>query len=90
MCVLLPEERVRISGIVAHPTANYVEIKGAVDRLTFLLGVKPNWTPGKHPFFMGGRTAESEYGVFGEVNLDIAQKISMPMAAFELSLDKIL
>ncbi|MBR9680994.1 MAG: phenylalanine--tRNA ligase subunit beta [Candidatus Altiarchaeota archaeon] len=87
--VFSPEEGHNISGMIVHKTANFSEIKGVVDRLIGTISQSVEWKNGEHEFFMKGRTAVSDVGVYGEVNLSISEKLGVPMTAFELDLNKL-
>ncbi len=88
--IFTPDEKLKLSGIIAHTDANFAEIKAVVDRLVKMFSIKAKWELGNHPFFMEGRTALSEFGVYGEVSPAISEKFGVPLAAFELNLERIL
>ena len=82
--VFLPEQKTALAGAVAHKEASFAEIKGIVDTLLEIMGRKVEWKSGKHRFFMEGRTAISKIGVYGEVKPELAARVGMPIAAFEI------
>ena len=88
--VFLPQEELHVAGLIAHSNANFAEVKGIVDKFLRIAGKDSSWSPGEHPFFMKGRTAVSDLGVYGEVSPAISEKIGMPLAAFEINLERIL
>jgi len=87
--VFLPEEKEYVSGIIIHKEANFSEVKGMVDRLIKTISKEVKWENGSHEFFMEGRTATSNAGVYGEVSLSISEKLGMPMTAFEVDITKL-
>lgn len=88
--VFLPNEEPRISGLIAHSDASFAEVKGIVDGFLSAFGKTVAWKSGDHPFFMGGRTAVSDVGVYGEVSPAISEKLGMPLVGFEINLERIL
>ncbi len=88
--VFTPSEELRLAGMVAHAGAGFSGIKAVVDRFLSVFSINAKWEQGEHPFFMPGRTAVSDFGVYGEVFPGISERIGMPMAAFELNLERIL
>ncbi len=86
--VFLPEQKIAIAGMIAHRDSSFAEIKGVVDSFLSINGIKLDWTSGSHPFFIEGRTAVAKGGVYGEVRLDLASRVGMPLAAFELILER--
>ncbi|TRO61990.1 phenylalanine--tRNA ligase subunit beta [Candidatus Bathyarchaeota archaeon] len=88
--VFKPSEETRLAGLVVHNQASFAEIKAVVDRLVSALSVEIKWNPGDHQFFMSGRTAVSEIGVYGEVFPGISERVGMPVAGFEINLERIL
>jgi phenylalanyl-tRNA synthetase beta chain len=88
--VFTPSDELRLAGMVVHNEASFSEIKAIVDTLAsaFSMGVK--WIPGEHQFFMPGRTAVSDLGVYGEVFPGISERVGMPVVGFEINLERIL
>lgn len=86
--VFMPVEGRRLAGLVAHNGAGFSEIKGVVDRLVSSMGWQADWEGDEHPFFMPGRTAACDLGHYGEVRPRIAEKVGLPVAGFELNLDR--
>jgi len=79
-----------LAGFITHAKAGFTEVKGVVDAIQDLTGKtaeQPTWKAGEHPMFMPGRTAISEWGVYGELLPVLSQKIGMPVAGFELRLE---
>ncbi|MBR9689693.1 MAG: phenylalanine--tRNA ligase subunit beta [Candidatus Altiarchaeota archaeon] len=83
--VFTPDEEPRIAGMIAHKNSSFSEIKSVVDRLVSTISKSPEWVSGEHPFFMEGRVAVSDIGVYGEVKLDISEKLGVPISAFEIN-----
>ncbi len=79
-------EEWHVAGVIAKKDANFAEVKGIVEKLLEILGIKANWEDGSDPYFISGRCAKSELGVFGEVKPELVAKIGMPVAAFELKI----
>ncbi len=82
--VFTPEEELRLAGLVAHPEASFSEVKGIVDRVLSLFGKSSKWEAGEHRFFIPGRTALSPFGVYGEVSLELAEKLGLGSRSYEL------
>ncbi len=86
-----------LSGVTAHPNANFSEIKSALDSFMGNFGVEWTIKDTAHPSFIQGRTGTvivdgSEVGIVGEVNPVVleAWKLENPVAAFEVNFKKIL
>jgi phenylalanyl-tRNA synthetase beta chain len=86
-----------LGAVISHPTANFSEMHSSLDILLYYLGLDYRLEPAEHPLFMQGRCGKVvahgvELGFIGEVRpavLDLKQ-ITMPCAACEINLDKIL
>jgi phenylalanyl-tRNA synthetase beta chain len=86
-----------LGAVISHPTANFSEMHSSLDILLYYLGLDYKLEPAEHPLFMQGRCGkvvanDVELGFIGEVRpevLDLKQ-ITMPCAACEINLDKIL
>ncbi|MBR9681455.1 MAG: phenylalanine--tRNA ligase subunit beta [Candidatus Altiarchaeota archaeon] len=87
--VFVPGQEKRIAGFIAHGAAGFSEVKGIVDALHKLMrpSEELSWKNDQHFMFMEGRTAVSEWGVYGELSPKLSQQIGMPLAGFELKLD---
>ncbi len=87
--VFTPEQKVRLAGFIAHSEAGFSEIKGIVDALHTMVAPDEElkWASGSHPMFMEGRTAVSDWGVYGELAPELSQQVGMPVAGFELKLE---
>ena len=86
-----------LGAMIAHPGANFSEMHSTVDVLLYYLGIEYSLDPVEHPLFMQGRCGRilasgTELGVIGEIRPDILERtqISMPCAAFEINLNRIL
>jgi len=86
-----------LAALIAHPTANFSEMHSTLDVLLYYLGVDYRLEPAEHPFFLQGRcgkivTAGVELGHIGEVRPEVLERrqITMPCAAFEINLEKML
>jgi phenylalanyl-tRNA synthetase beta chain len=86
-----------LGAVISHPTANFSEMHSSLDILLYYLGLDYKLEPAEHPLFTQGRCGKIvangvELGFIGEVRpavLDLKQ-ITMPCAACEINLDKIL
>ena len=86
-----------LGAMIAHPGANFSEMHSTLDVLLYYLGIEYSLDPAEHPLFMQGRcgrivVSSNELGVIGEIRPDVLERtqISMPCAAFEINLNKIL
>jgi phenylalanyl-tRNA synthetase beta chain len=86
-----------LGALIAHASANFSEVQSTLDVLLYYLGIEYRLDPAKHPLFMEGRCGKvkagtAELGIIGEVRPGVLERrqISMPCAAFEINLDKIL
>jgi len=86
-----------LAALIAHPTANFSEMHSTLDVLLYYLGVEYRLEPAEHPLFLQGRcgkivTAGVELGHIGEVRPEVLERrqITMPCAAFEINLEKML
>jgi phenylalanyl-tRNA synthetase beta chain len=86
-----------LAALIAHPTANFSEMHSTLDVLLYYLGVEYKLEPAEHPLFLQGRcgmvmAGDRELGHLGEVRPEVLERrqITMPCAAFEINLDKIL
>lgn len=86
-----------LGSLISHPTANFSEMHTHLDILLYYLGLEYRLEPAEHPLYMQGRCGRimignRELGFIGEIRpgvLEIKQ-ITMPCAAFEINLDRIL
>jgi phenylalanyl-tRNA synthetase beta chain len=85
-----------LAALISHPAANFSEMHSTLDVLLFYLGIEYRLEPAEHPLFMPGRcgrivTAGHDLGHIGEVRPEVLERrqISMPCAAFEINLDRI-
>jgi phenylalanyl-tRNA synthetase beta chain len=86
-----------VGALISHPAANFSEMHGVLDILLYYLDLDYTLAPVDHPLFMQGRcgtvvVGEVELGIIGEVRPEVLERkqITMPCAAFEINLDKIL
>ena len=86
-----------LGALIAHPGANFSEMHSTLDILLYYLGVEYRLAPAEHPLYMQGRcgaitAAGAELGFIGEVRPEVLERtqITMPCAAFEISLDEVL
>ena len=86
-----------LGALIAHPGANFSEMHSTLDILLYYLGVDYKLVPVEHPLYTPGRcgsiiAAGAELGMIGEVSPAVLERtqITMPCAAFEVSLDAIL
>lgn len=86
-----------VAALIAHPAANFSEMHSSLDILLYYLGITYRLEPAEHPLFMPGRcgkvlTDGVELGFIGELRPEALERrqITMPCAAFEINLNKIL
>ncbi len=86
-----------LGAIISHPAANFSEMHSTLDILLYYLGLEYKLEPSEHPLFIPGRcgrvvTDGIELGLIGEVRPDVLEltQITMPCAAFEISLNRVL
>jgi phenylalanyl-tRNA synthetase beta chain len=86
-----------LGALISHPGANFSEMHSCLDILLFYLGLEYALEPVEQPLFMQGRCGRIvangiEIGFIGEVRPGVLDRmqITMPCAAFEINLDKIL
>ena len=86
-----------LGALISHPAANFSEMHSSLDILLYYLGMDYRLEPAEHPLFIQGRcgkvvSADVELGFIGEVRPEALElkQITMPCAAFEINLDKIL
>jgi phenylalanyl-tRNA synthetase beta chain len=86
-----------LGALIAHPAANFSEMHSSLDILLFYLGLDYTLVPTEHPLFTQGRCGRivasgAELGFIGEIRPDALERaqITMPCAAFEITLDAIL
>jgi phenylalanyl-tRNA synthetase beta chain len=89
------ERRLHVAAVSSHSTANFTEIKSAVEALLSNMGLK-QWEirAVKHPSFIDGRAAavflkRKEIGVLGEVHPEVLNNFELenPASAFEIDLE---
>jgi phenylalanyl-tRNA synthetase beta chain len=88
---------VNLAALIAHPTASFSEMHSTLDVLLYYLGVAYTVEPAEHPLFLQGRCGRVvaggvELGLLGEIRPEVLERrqITMPCAAFEINVDKIL
>ncbi len=86
-----------LGALISHPGANFSELHSSLDILLYYLGLEYLLDPAEHPLFSSGRcgrvvSAGSELGFIGEIRPEVLERtqITMPCAAFEISLDGVL
>ncbi|HSQ77886.1 MAG TPA: phenylalanine--tRNA ligase subunit beta [Nitrospirota bacterium] len=86
-----------LGALISHPAANFSEMHSSLDILLYYLGMDYKLEPAEHPLFIPGRCGKVvstgvELGLIGEVRPEALElkQITMPCAAFEINLDKIL
>lgn len=89
------ERRMRLAAVSSHATANFTEIKSAVEALLANMSVK-SWRISEtaHPSFIEGRAAtihvkNRQIGVLGELHPEVLNNFELenPAAAFEIDLE---
>jgi len=88
---------VNLAALIAHPTASFSEMHSTLDVLLYYLGIAYTVEPAEHPLFLQGRCGRvmaggMELGLLGEVRPEVLERrqISMPCAAFEIKLDRLM
>jgi phenylalanyl-tRNA synthetase beta chain len=86
-----------LGAIISHPGANFSEMHSTLDILLYYLGLEYTLHPAEHPLYIQGRCGRievqgSELGYIGEVRPEVLDRtqITMPCAAFEVNLDRML
>ncbi|MEM0349566.1 MAG: phenylalanine--tRNA ligase subunit beta [Candidatus Caldarchaeum sp.] len=86
----------KLAAATAHAEAGYSEVKSVLDELFKLLQLKPEYVPEAMGTFIEGRCAAltfdgTQVGVVGEVSPTVLENfgIEMPVAIFEIELDKL-
>jgi phenylalanyl-tRNA synthetase beta chain len=92
------ERRLHIAAVSSHATANFTEMKSAVEALLANMGLK-RWkiSATEHPSFIDGRAAtigvkNNQIGVVGEVHPEVLNNFELenPTAAFEIDLEPLI
>jgi phenylalanyl-tRNA synthetase beta chain len=92
------ERKLHVAGVSSHSTANFTEIKSAVEALLHNMGLK-GWEPKpvKHASFLEGRAAaivaeRKEIGVLGEIHPEVLNNFELenPTSAFEMDVEALL
>jgi phenylalanyl-tRNA synthetase beta chain len=85
-----------LAAVVCHASANFSEIKSALDAFFMNLGVEWQIREAKHPSFIDGRVGSiivnrERAGIVGEIHPRVleAWKLENPATAFELNVEKI-
>jgi phenylalanyl-tRNA synthetase beta chain len=76
----LPQEELHVGGIVAAP---FARAKGAVEAILGALGIDGAFVRAEHQLMHPGKTAESGFGIVGELRPDVLEGA---WSAFELNL----
>jgi len=86
-----------LGALLSHPAANFSEMHSTLDVLLYYLGIEYRLEPAEHPLFLAGRCGKvvagsGEIGFIGEVKPEVLERrqITMPCAAFEIDLKKVL
>jgi phenylalanyl-tRNA synthetase beta chain len=86
-----------LASLISHPTANFSEMHSFLDILLYYLGIEYRLDPAEHPLYLPGRCGRinasgREAGFIGELRPEVLERrqITMPSAAFEISLDVLL
>jgi phenylalanyl-tRNA synthetase beta chain len=77
----LPEERVRVAGILE---GGFLRTKGVVEALLRVLHADANWVRAEHPLLNPGKAARIDAGVVGELH---PTQLDGAWGAFELDLE---
>ena len=86
-----------LGALISHPGANFSEMHSTLDILLYYLGLEYRLDPAGHPLYTPGRcgkiVASGEVlGFIGELRTEVLERtqITMPCAAFEITLDSVL
>jgi phenylalanyl-tRNA synthetase beta chain len=86
-----------LGALISHPSANFSEMHSTLDVLLYYLGLEYTLVPAHHALFIPGRcgkivSAGTELGFIGEIRPEVLERrqITMPCAAFEITLNTIL
>lgn len=86
-----------LGAVISNPGANFSEMHSTLDILLFYLGLEYKLEPAEHPLFIPGRCGRViansiDLGVIGEIRPEVLERtqITMPCAAFEINLDRVL
>jgi phenylalanyl-tRNA synthetase beta chain len=86
-----------LGALISHPAANFSEMHSSLDVLMYYLGLEYTLEPTNHALFMQGRcgkiiSAGTDLGFIGEISPGVLERrqITMPCAAFEITLDSVL
>jgi len=86
-----------LGAVISNPGANFSEMHSTLDILLYYLGLEYKLEPAEHPLFIPGRCGRViansiDLGVIGEVRPEVLERtqITMPCAAFEINLDRVL
>jgi phenylalanyl-tRNA synthetase beta chain len=86
-----------LGALISHPGANFSEMHSTLDVLLYYLGLEYTLDPADHPLYLQGRCGRimsngTELGFIGEVRPEVLERkqITMPCAAFEINLDRVL
>ncbi len=82
----LPEQPIRLAGVLAGVGAGFAECKGVVETLHASLRSPARFVRAEQPFLHPGRAAAADAGFFGELHPRVAAAfgIEAPAAVFEL------
>jgi phenylalanyl-tRNA synthetase beta chain len=86
-----------LGALISHPSANFSEMHSTLDVLLYYLGLEYTLEPAHHALFLPGRcgriaSAGRDLGFIGEIRPEVLERrqITMPCAAFEITLDRVL
>jgi phenylalanyl-tRNA synthetase beta chain len=88
----LPDQPVRVSGILAGRDAGFFDIKGVAELLARSLHIDLPVADAAEPFFHPGRSARlGDSGLLGELHPLVAERfgIDQPVSLFEIDLDEL-
>ncbi|MDX6533554.1 MAG: phenylalanyl-tRNA synthetase beta chain [Gaiellales bacterium] len=88
----LPDQPVRVSGILAGRDAGFFDIKGVAELLARSLHIDLPVADAAEPFFHPGRSARlGDSGLLGELHPLVAERfgIEQPVSLFEIDLDEL-
>ncbi|MDX6553691.1 MAG: phenylalanyl-tRNA synthetase beta chain [Gaiellales bacterium] len=88
----LPDQPVRVGGILAGRDAGFFEIKGVAELLARSLHIDLPVTDAAEPFFHPGRSARlGDSGLLGELHPLVAERfgIEQPVSLFEIDLEEL-
>ena len=90
------QEKEKLAVAITHETANFTELKQILDYFLSMIGQEYKIVPENNPAFIDGRAGKilinnKDIGIIGEISPRVLKdcKIKMPVAVFELEIEKL-